>query len=273
MRHSHWGAAVLFPDFTRVVYGKNPLTTVSFQANFGRLLEIDTVLPANFQKGIIAEYPLLEERDVYRITIEQRPNEPVSTPTDSKGRIYDFLSSDKTWKVTLASDYIALSTSKYEKWEAFQGKLRIVLEQFFLAYTVPLFVRIGLRYQNVIDRDKLGLETVPWHDLLRPHIAGEFGDTSIPEDKYTSRQASFRLNLGDKDFALVTHGLVRNRTTNQLGYRLEGDYSNIAPGGAEIDATLNTAYRLNGYSGRVFRWAITDRLHEAMEPMERRATG
>ena len=254
-----------FPASDRVIYGKNPLVAVTFVARFSRLLEVDTELPTQFQKKILADYPLLEERDLMRFTLAQNAADAVASP--ERAKVYDFLSADKSWKTSLASDNIALTVSpRYENWETFRDRLKALLKHFLDVYSGVFVTRIGLRYQNLIVREKLALDGVAWANLFKAHFAGELGDAAFSEDDYLLRQCFLRLRLENGDTAQLTHGTVLSEDTKTNAYRLDGDYYNETHAKAEVDGIIETATRLNANSGKAFRWAISERLHVAMEP-------
>ncbi len=58
-----------FPEYERVVYQKNPLNEVVFRANYPKLLMIETEVPASFQKRVIGDYPIYEQRNVLQIVL------------------------------------------------------------------------------------------------------------------------------------------------------------------------------------------------------------
>ena len=47
-----------FPEATRVIYHKNPLTDVICQLRFPPILKIDSEIPSLFQDTIREQYPL-----------------------------------------------------------------------------------------------------------------------------------------------------------------------------------------------------------------------
>ena len=111
-----------FPAVKRVIYNKNPLAEVIFQARFPRFLQIEAEPPVDFQRRLIADYPNYEQRNVLQImlasTQEGRP--PAS---GIAGRMHLFSSKDGVWSVTLVGDYFSVSTKHYVRWEEFRQRL------------------------------------------------------------------------------------------------------------------------------------------------------
>jgi uncharacterized protein (TIGR04255 family) len=150
---------MLFPDHQRVIYGKPVLEEVICQLRFPDILRISAEEPARFQEGIRAHYPLYEIQSqgpamegvpsevaaLFRRAIEK------ALPRNA----YDFLSDDRAWKVALASNFLALSTTSYIRWEKFREALELPFTQFCQVYEPSYLTRIGLRYRDVIIRSQL----------------------------------------------------------------------------------------------------------------------
>ncbi len=75
--------------------------------------------------------------------------------------------------------------------------------------------------------------------------------------------AQFKIEGGS---AILKHGLAQNQESKEIGYLIDGDYYTQEETEPNINATLAILDNFNTYAGQVFRWAITERLHDAMEP-------
>ena len=255
-----------FPDYERVVYQKNPLNEVVFRANYPKLLMIETELPSSFQKRVIDEYPIYEQRSVIQIVMATGA-EGLPTPTEVPGRIHIFVSADRIWTVQLSSDSISLLTRRYVRWEEFKERLNKILIAFFTEYRIPILLRIGLRYQDLIQPERVGLAGRPWRELLQPHIAGEFHSGALVDADITARQTWLNINLENGDKCNLRHGTVTHKDTQRSAYLIDSDFYNQEQRKADQDGTLAIADRLHFNSGRLFRWCITETLHVAMEPV------
>lgn len=260
-----------FPDAPRVLYRRNPLETVICQLRFPSILRIDAEEPAAFQERIRTEYPILNTRSPVNLP-ENLPPEIAKAVEESlpprfrpAARVYDFVSADSGWKVTLARDFIALTASRgaYARWEDFEGRLRPVLEAAIEIYRPAFFQRIGLRYQNVIRRSALGLgQDIPWSELLQPHVAGELA--KLPENAVDGITTAVLLRLGDSAKAAIQHGLGRAEGSGEVGYIIDSDFFTD-----ERTEVANAEERLRAFNRearRLFHWCITVRLHDAMGP-------
>jgi uncharacterized protein (TIGR04255 family) len=160
-----------------------------------------------------------------------------------------------------------LSTQAYIRWEGFRDDhLKEAFKRLIEIYSPAFFQRIGLRYRNVIIRSKLGLDDVPWYELLQPHIAGEMGDENISKEILEAKR-HLVINLGvEVGKVRVQHFLatVTQESAKEQCYVVDADYYYDAK--TEPDDAITRLNSLNKYAGRLFRWCIRDRLYEAMGP-------
>jgi uncharacterized protein (TIGR04255 family) len=156
-----------FPESARVAYTENPLVEVICQARSNRLLRLESEVPAAFQQELLASYPQLVEINTLAGVLPPQLAQLAGAAAATVGqRAFDFVSADGIWKVSLTSHFVALSTIKYRRWEDFKVRLTSVLDTFANIYGVAAFTRLGLRYQDLIQRSKLGLIERPWSELL-----------------------------------------------------------------------------------------------------------
>jgi uncharacterized protein (TIGR04255 family) len=178
---------------------------------------------------------------------------------------YQFLTEDRSSAVALSRESISLTTSKYERWEAFQDDLRGPLTALLDLYRPSFFVRVGLRYIDVIDREGLGLGELRWSELLNPPLLGELG-LPLFEDHLEAVNREIRLRLPDASGSVqLRHGLAAVRGANKLGYVIDFDFftsERTEAGNAEPILT-----RFNRHAGNAFRWCITDVLRNALRPI------
>jgi uncharacterized protein (TIGR04255 family) len=258
-----------FPDSPRVIYAQNPLIEVICQLRFPSILLIDSEPPAKFQERIRKAYPLYKENQLADMKLELPPEIvklsggafPASLRTSRVS--YDFVSADQIWKVGLTRDFLSLSTTRYERWEDFKAHLLEPLSALIEVYSPSFFSRIGLRYRDLIDRGRLGLKDVPWSRLLKEHIAGELASPEVfRRVVHTGHVSKIRLD-DDEGEVLLQHGLPEE-SEDQLLYLIDSDFS--FNGRTEVNDAIAKLDTFNRKSGRLFRWCITQELHDSMEP-------
>jgi uncharacterized protein (TIGR04255 family) len=258
---------MLFPESPRVIYNKNPLVEVICQLRFPRILRIDTDLPTAFQEEIRAAFPNFTQSaaiDLGKLPPDLARIVGLEKALGSGQQSYEFSSADGTWKVTLTSQFLALVTTKYRRWEEFKERLGLPLQALARTYGPTFFSRLGLRYQDVIKRSELGLSDVAWSELLQPHILAELSKPGI-EAAAVEVARNLLLQIGDQgDKVRVQHGFAKTGQDPEKCYLIDCDF--FVEQQTEPNNATAVLDRLNRESGRLFRWCIESRLHEAMEP-------
>jgi uncharacterized protein (TIGR04255 family) len=256
-----------FPSADRTVYRKNPLAEVICELRFPPILKIDVEHPAVFQEGIRVAYPLYEEQGT-GLPANGIPPEVLALLSNNQAArqlTRRFVSADSVWRVTLGRESFAVSTRHYTRWEDFRRHLDEPLAVLARVYAPAFFVRVGLRYRNVIRRDRLNLQGRAWSELLRPHVAAEFGAPGVIEADVTHAAHEVRLALDRHESTVVLrHGLAKTRSSESV-YSIDADFSRDTRTGVN-DAGDVLDY-FNERSRSLFRWCIQDVLHAAMEPM------
>ncbi len=262
--------ALTFPDSSRVIYGKNPLVSVICQLRFAPILKIDASPPAEFQEHIRETFPLLKEKAVETDVPADLPEPLRNLLRDSlqktNRRAYDFISEDETWTVSLTREFLALSTSQYARWEDFRSKLDQPFAALLAVYRPAFFTRIGLRYQNLIQRSNVDLEGVAWSELLKPQISGILSANNMGGTVAESH-AQILIQLADDSGSVrIRHGIGQNsdNETDEECYVIDSDF--FTDEKTRTDDAANILDNFNRQSGRLFRWCIEERLHDAMDP-------
>lgn len=254
------------PESERVIYERNPLVQVACQLRFPPILKISHQLPVEFQDEIRFQYPLFENVQP-QIPSEfsqliQQFNSPLLNDLS-----YNFKSEDQKWQLFLTKDFITLNTSVYETYGQFKKRFQEAVEVFERIYKPSFYTRIGLQYQDLIIRSKLGLEDKDWSDLITKNINSEFYNSDIaPSIQSIIKHLSLKTEGGQVNFK---HGLVTvnepENNNNEVVYLLDTDFYSEQ----KIERGENVWNRLDQFNKsakRLFRWCITDTLHNAMEP-------
>ncbi len=178
---------------------------------------------------------------------------------------YDFVTEDGSWTVGLTREFIALSTTSYVQWEEFRAQLEAPLRALVEVYGPGHFTRIGLRYQNVIRRSILGGEELSWAELLRPQVTGVFAAPDMSgkvEESFTQMLIQFPDGSAK---VRIRHGIMQSEEAdNEECYVIDNDF--FTEEKAETDDATRILDHFNQQSGHLFRWCISDRLHQAMGP-------
>jgi uncharacterized protein (TIGR04255 family) len=258
-----------FPESPRVVYRNNPIVEVICQLRFPRILRIDAELPIAFHERIRSHYPGVFEAQTGLPAAPLTPDVAHAVGIDptvlaSTQRAFDFVSEDGAWRVSLTSQFLALTSSNYTRWEDFKARLAPATDALASEYRPLYFTRLGLRYRDLIQRSKLDLVDQAWSKLLRHPLLGEL---ALPEFEQATNQAMREIVLNlDYDDARVRllHGFAQLQGGSETCYLIDADlFSDRRVEKNDAEAILD---RFNREAGCLFRWCIAEPLQRAMQP-------
>lgn len=263
-----------FPKSERVIFSKNPLRSVICQIRYPPILTIEAEIPAKFQESVRQDFPQFEEiHESEKVSLPESiasivPKEMLESLPARRNRRYQFMTKDQTWIISLTKDFVALEAKSYTRWEEFRTYMELVLTAILEVYKPTCFLRIGLRYQNIIDRDNLGLESTAWHELIARFILGPLAQDESVSD-VVLHHGTFSLRLNDiGDFVRVRHGLGSD-TEDKPGtekYVLDNDFYTDVENPVEVENALGRLDTYNSLNRDLFNWCITCGLQAAMGP-------
>lgn len=258
----------MFSKKERCIYAQNQLAEVICQLRFPEILTINTTPPAQFQELIRSEYPQ------YSSTAETTPARVIGVPGNLQiqnqpvSLNYQFSSADGVWRVNLTSKFISLSCANYTQWEHFAKKLDAPLAAFIRVYKPAYFERIGLRYLNFISRESLALNDVPYRDLISPAYLGLLSDEDVQEESAlrSSVDAEIAIGGGCNVKIHAGPGMVKQNGQQQKEVKFIFDQDLYMAGNIPVNVSAGALETLHSQAYPIFRNAITDTLHNAMEP-------
>ena len=254
------------PESPRVIYKHNPLIEVVCQLRYPPILKI-TQEPIDFQEAIRNEYPYYEPNqpqlppNINKI-IQQKD---LPFPLNEVG--YSFKSEDEKWLLSLTKDFLGLKTTEYKRYEEFKSRLEKIIKIFQKIYQPSFYSRIGFRYQDLIIPSQLDLQDREWHELISQNIASELSNPHIAK---SIKNIAKTLVL-ENEYGLVTlkHGFVNveNPEANkeEIAYLLDADFYTQQKVKTD-DSIWQPLDYFNKSARQIFRWSITEQLHEAMQP-------
>ena len=259
----------MFSQEGRCIYKNNQLADVICQLRFPEILAISANLPDQFQDAIRDSYPQYTSKmESSPPKLEEKPGgfSLVKQPSTIN---YQFTSQDGIWRINLTSRFISLSCSKYSRWEDFAKRLDRPLAAFIQVYKPAYFERVGLRYLNFISKRALSLEDTPFYDLFEPQYLGILGDDEISETQTTRSgvDAEFAIRGGCKAKIHAGPGMVKVNGQADSEVRFIFDQDLFMSGNIPVHYAAGAMETLHSQAFSIFRGAITDTLHEAMDPM------
>lgn len=250
-----------FPDVDRVIYRENPLAEVVCQIRYPRILAIDERLPAEFQEKIGESYPFVETQEVTQFSLGVGDQ-----PSPSSRTHYVFRTEDELANITLSSEFVSIRTEKYERWEFFKKHIETALEALYVSYSVGPLSRIGLRYIDLISRNKLGLHECRWSDLVRPSALGLLAESDVPINSVEELRSATVIELDDGGKVTMRTGMAETILTgDEQLFLFDCDFFETRRIKG-VDDAIEVCDKFNRKAGKAFRWLINDRLHNALGP-------
>ena len=260
----------MFSNEERCIYQNNQLADVICQLRFPEILAISAKIPADFQDRIRDTYPR------YSSSMDTPAPKLTGTPghfavENQPGTVnYQFSSEDGIWRINLTSKFISLSCNKYTCWEEFAKRLDKPLAAFIQVYKPAYFERVGLRYLNFISKRDLSLTECGFSDLIQPQYLGILGDGEIQEQQTTrsSVDAELAIRHGCRVKIHAGPGMVKRngQSDNEVKFIFDQDIS--MTGNVPVNYSAGALETLHSQAYSIFRSAITDTLHDAMNPTE-----
>jgi uncharacterized protein (TIGR04255 family) len=262
---------VTFPVSDRVVYAERTLNQVISQVQFPTILTIGTDAPTAYQERVRERYPLYEQQLTPNLPPEIAgifAQMPIKQPETV---LHKFSTADEKRSITLGAQFLAVTDEAYEEWPVLRPEIEFAQAALEAIYRPAFYTRVGLRYQDVVDRDSVGLTDVPWADLFNPAIAGLLGasEAAIREgvSEYITN-ALVALDGVDGASVRLTQGLARDTVRERTVYLIDADYflEGQQQQGSQVLELLNY---FNSEAGNLFRWAIADPLRDALGDRDR----
>ena len=250
----------MFSTEKRCRYAQPQLAEVICQLRFPEILTIQANVPAEFQDAIRDQFPIYLRRQELPGNGQPVKKEPVIN--------HQFATADGTWRVNLTSKFISLTCSKYICWEDFAAHLDKPLAAFIQIYKPAPFERIGLRYLNFISRYQLGLEGIPFSQLIQPCYLGPLAEEDVPEQGVSRNTIDCEMAIrgGCRVKIHAGPGKVKRGTREDPEIKFIFDQDLYMNGPLQLNLVAGALQTLHSQADSIFRGAITEKLHEAMGP-------
>lgn len=253
-------------DYKRAIYRKHPIAEVSCQLRFPTILKIESEPPSSYQEMVRTTFPLYSKESTSDIPEDLAKVLPQDLLKGATTTNHIFSSSDQNRSVELSSSSLIVSTHEYSTWASFKEQFLPPLNAFDQCYKPHLLNYLGLHYQDVIRRSSLGFAPdTPWYELIKPGILGELADENSKDSEFLVCLKQLVVKLPDNSgFLAIQHGLGNDDQLNETVYIIESTFfSKDKVVIAHAETILDS---FNSKAGSFFRWCITDKLHQAMEP-------
>ena len=260
----------MFSKEERCIYRQNQLQEVICQLRFPEILSIGVNVPAAFQEAIRDEYPQYAARK--EVPAPKISGTPGNFKLDNGEATvnYQFTSADGAWRVNMTTKFISIACSKYTCWEDFAAKLDKPLAAFIKLYKPAYFERVGLRYVNIISRKALELESTPFKELISSCYLGVLAEDDVVETATSRCSVDLEMAIrgGCKAKIHAGPGLVKRPGMEDKEIKFIFDQDIYMMGKLAVNLSAGSLQTLHAQAYSLFRGAITDLLHDSMEPSD-----
>lgn len=258
----------MFRNVPRTIYGKNQIVNVVCQLRFPTILAISARQPDAFQDAVRQEFPRYQLKKEQPAPKLVNQNGVVTAEKQDTVLNHTFLSADGGWVINLTNSFIALSAPRYTDWETFACRLDRVVAAFAQVYQPAWFERVGLRYVNGFSREELGLTGLRWNELLQPAFVGLMDEDDVQDGDFLrcTQDAEFKARGGCRVKLHAGPGMVKRGGVQEKTPRFILDLDVFMLGRVELAHLTGALQTVHMNADNVFRSAITDTLHDAMEP-------
>ncbi len=253
-----------FPDSDRVEYKNNPLIEVVCEIRFADLSASEELFVKFFKKlgGIFEKF---EEDHTVELQVEILDSK-IPNLKQSKTKFYRARDENNIWTLNLSETSMSLSCTSYKTWEDYKNKLRPCLMTLVEVFNVKVYSRCGLRYRNIIDKIELGFEKESWSELISEDVVDVMVSLGQPEDDLIEKTNIFTFRMSeDNDQVKINHGFVYNNSDKtRKAYLIDGDFSHQKETEVDCDSIITRLDLYRKGAGRMFRWAIREKLHKRL---------
>ncbi|MDH5671171.1 MAG: TIGR04255 family protein [Myxococcales bacterium] len=155
------------PSHEHKRFQRNPLAAVIVQLRFDPILKIATGVP-DFQDKIRSRFSLYEERDVKVVEVEAPSVSAVRTRRVKEHR---FRTRGEPTTVVLGDQGVSLEYLAHQHRDVLLPDVKLVTDSLSSTFQDVSPTRLGLRYVNVVDRDRVAADAgspAEWSDLIEP---------------------------------------------------------------------------------------------------------
>jgi uncharacterized protein (TIGR04255 family) len=243
-----------FPNVARVELKVPPLELVVCQVRFPTILELAAGHPpSEFQQRVRATFPAARPQHT-EMVLEVQPGTAHQTALST---IWRFDDRDSAWTVSLGSDFLALETKQYRRFEDFISRFMEVLGYVREIYPVDLRERLGLRYLDRIDRQKQPALPANWPAEVRPEVIPLRGLRGAKEQLMSSLETRF--TFGDCVLA-VRSSYVDNGYAGATSDKLFLDFDCYTEQRGDLDGIEVILREFRQIAYNAFRWCVGDLL-------------
>jgi len=260
---------MMLPEYEWIQFRKSPLRLVIGQVRFTIVPRIDDkAFVADFQDAMRPQYPRASREATVTYQLSSTGINPNIGET-----LWRFSSRDNQWSVVLGESAITLEARSYASMSDFMNRFQHVLEIAREKLGIIDRLRLGLRYINEIRYPEADTFS-DWQSLLNSEFAG-FKVSELLEGDIDHTLQEIQIIRPDGVFS-IRHGLLsgtivaaqpQEYVPGGQFYLIDLDYYDSTPQDElDISDTLQQVLGYNDIMYRFFRWTLSQKLYNYLEP-------
>ncbi len=247
------------PEVKDVHLSKSPVSEVICQLRFPPIVKLGISIDPDFQDEIRTDYPYYD-RLINDIVVNDQLVKKLQFPSDQLNHAFNNL--NRTKKINITQNFIALSTTTYDTWNTFIPEISSVFEIFKKYYRPAAFTRTGLRYINFLTSDILPeMKDHSLSEFIKKDFLGPAANKTINNPNLLGFSSS--LQIKDSQNITIQYGIGLSpeeqnpdiTKQNRFFYIDTDVYQSENMELLDMDNILDEAHKL---AYKALRWVVTD---------------
>jgi uncharacterized protein (TIGR04255 family) len=209
---------------------------------------------AAFQERLGERYVALEATSS-ESQFSARGAETPQSPGPDPEIVWRFERLARDWTISLSSTSLALEAAHYHDFDDFAGELSAIVEALDEVFKPRREVRLGLRYVNHIDDERLREDGIRY--FLKEQLISPVGTPELGDDLVGSL-AELRFREPEGTLA-IRHGLIE-----PARYLIDFDRFNAEERDFDSDSVVERIQKFHRLIEPLFAWSISERYLEEL---------
>lgn len=180
-------------ELKTIKYKTNFLKNVIFRIDFSPIIRLKKELSPDFQDILRPNFPLFEEQTAVEYFTTIKEDSKIDETRTS--RLWHFFTREKTQKVTVSYQHLAVEFFKYTHFNEFSQNVEHIYNSFSSIYKPLDLKRLGLRYINNIVIDEG--HPLEWSEFINSHLTHQIDNFIVDKTQLSRAMSQNVLNRGD----------------------------------------------------------------------------
>ncbi|MBU6196030.1 MAG: TIGR04255 family protein [Candidatus Melainabacteria bacterium] len=247
-------------EYERLEFTQNPLVDVILRIDFAPILDVDTKeVLARYQREIKQWFPHYEKNIEYVHRIDSLV---FGNKQAEESLVHNFISKDKSQTISVSQKVFVLNFKRYKSFKQFEDVFKNNWKNFKNTFSTPsLITRLGLRYVNLIEKEKFMTKEESWIDLIDSDLVPELKNYMQVNDQCYIKSLNKDLDLSlQGDNVHLKLAILKAIETNEDAFLIDIDSFRENKDGIDEEEINECIKCFNKRTRNIFRPFITDNL-------------